>query len=191
MTDTITAPAPAHVVNGIDLSALGEFVEEVKADPSKATVAFRVTTRWSGQTRSETTIDGYELAGRPIDRRFKVIADEPVDLLGTDTAPNPQELLMTALNACMAVGYVAQAAVHGIALDTLEIETRGQLDLRGFLGLDESVPPGYRQLDYTVRIGGAGTPEQFREIHQAVMKNSPNFFNLNQPICMNVRLEVV
>ena len=191
MTDTITAPAPAHVVNGIDLSALGEFVEEVKADPSKATVAFRVTTRWSGQTRSETTIDGYELAGRPIDRRFKVIADEPVDLLGTDTAPKPQELLMTALNACMAVGYVAQAAVHGIALDTLEIETRGQLDLRGFLGLDESIPPGYRQLDYTVRIGGGGTAEQFREIHQAVMKTSPNFFNLNQPICMNGRLEVV
>ena len=191
MTDTITAPAPAHVVNGIDLSALGEFVEEVKADPSKATVAFRVTTRWSGQTRSETTIDGYELAGRPIDRRFKVIADEPVDLLGTDTAPNPQELLMTALNACMAVGYVAQAAVHGIALDTLEIETRGQLDLRGFLGLDESVPPGYRQLDYTVRISGDGTPEQFREIHEAVMKTSPNFFNMSQPICMNGRLEVV
>ena len=65
------------------------------------------------------------------------------------------------------------------------------IELRGFLGLDESIPPGYRQLDYTVRIGGGGTAEQFREIHQAVMKTSPNFFNLNQPICMNGRLEVV
>jgi uncharacterized OsmC-like protein len=189
MTDTITAPA--SVVNGIDLPALGEFVEQVKTDPTKGTVGFRVTTRWSGQTRSETTIDGYELAGETIDRRFKVVADEPIDLLGTDTAPNPQELLMTALNSCMAVGYVAQAATQGIELRTLEIETRGQLDLRGFLGLDDSVPPGYRQLDYTVRIGGDGSPEQFREIHQAVMKTSPNFFNLNQPICMNGRLEVV
>ena len=189
MTDTLTAPAP--VINGIDLPALGEFVEQVKADPSQGTVRFRVTTRWSGQTRSETTVDGYELAGQPIDRRFKVIADEPLELLGTDTAPNPQELLMTALNACMAVGYVAQASVHGIALSTLEIETTGALDLRGFLGLDEAVPPGYRQLDYTVRIGGDGTAEQFREIHQAVMKTSPNFFNMSQPICMNGRLELV
>ena len=98
---------------------------------------------------------------------------------------------MTALNACMAVGYVAQASVHGIELHTLEIETAGQLDLRGFLGLDETVPPGYRQLDYTVRIGGNGTAEQFHAIHRAVMKTSPNFFNLNQPICMNGRLEVV
>ena len=188
MTDTITAP---RILNGIDLPALGEFVEQVQADPAKGAVRFRVTTRWSGQTRSETTIDGYELGGEPIERRFKVIADEPCELLGTDTAPNPQELLMTALNACMAVGYVAQASVHGIELHTLEIETSGQLDLRGFLGLDEAVPPGYRQLDYTVRIGGTGTAEQFREIHQAVMKTSPNFFNLNQPICMNGRLEVV
>lgn len=189
MTDTIAAPAP--VLNGIDLPALGEFVEQVKADPARGIARFRVTTRWSGQTRSETTIDGYELGGRYIDRRFKVIADEPIDLLGTDTAPNPQELLMTAFNACMAVGYVAQASVHGIALRLLEIETTGQLDLRGFLGLDDGIAPGYRQLDYTVRIGGAGTPEQFREIHQAVMRTSPNFFNLNQPICMNGRIEVV
>ena len=190
MNDTTTIDAPA-VVNGIDLPALGEFVEHVKADAAQAIVRFRVTTRWSGQTRSETTVDGYELAGQPIDRRFKVIADEPIELLGTDTAPNPQELLMTALNACMAVGYVAQASVRGIELESLEIETAGQLDLRGFLGLDETVPPGYRQLDYTVRIGGKGTPEQFHEIHQAVMATSPNFFNLNQPICMNGRLEVV
>lgn len=189
MTDTLTSAAP--VINGVDLEALGEFVEQVKADPAKGSVRFRVTTRWSGQTRTETTIENYELAGQSIDRRFKVISDEPVDLLGTDTAPNPQELLMTALNACMAVGYVAQSAVHGIELHTLEIETAGQLDLRGFLALDESIPPGYRQLDYTVRIGGNGAPEQFREIHQAVMKTSPNFFNLNQPICMNGRLEVV
>ena len=189
MNDTTTAPAP--VINGIDLPALGEFVERVKADPAEGILGFRVHTRWSGQTRSETTIDGYELAGQSYDRRFKIVADEPVELLGTDTAPNPQELLMAALNACMAVGYVAQAAKHGIELDTLEIETTGQLDLRGYFALDDSIPPGYRQLDYTVRIRGNGTPEQFREIHQGVMTTSPNFFNLAQPICMNGRLEVV
>jgi ribosomal protein S9 len=53
------------------------------------------------------------------------------------------------------------------------------------------VSPGYRELDYTVRIGGAGTAEQFDAVHQAVMKTSPNFFNLNQPIRMNGRLEIL
>jgi hypothetical protein len=55
----------------------------------------------------------------------------------------------------------------------------------------DNVSPGYRELDYTVRIGGAGTAEQFDAVHQAVMKTSPNFFNLNQPIRMNGRLEIL
>jgi uncharacterized OsmC-like protein len=178
-------------INGLDLAALDEMVDGVRADPANAIVRFRVKTRWTGQTRSETTVESYELAGERIDRRFKVVADEPAELMGQNSAPNPQELLMTALNACMMVGYVANAALKGIELASLEIETEGQLDLRGFLGLDESVAPGYRQLDYTVRIGGPGTAEQFEEIHRAVMKTSPNFFNLNQPICMKGRLEIV
>lgn len=187
MTDTLTR----NKVNGLDLEALGQMVDNVRADASKAIVAFRVRTRWTGQTRSESVVEGYELGGETIERRFKVVADEPAELLGQNSAPNPQELLMTALNACMMVGYVANAALHGIELESIEIETKGQLDLRGFLGIDEEVPPGYRQLDYTVRIAGPGTPAQFEAIHQAVMKTSPNFFNLNQPILMNGRLEIL
>ena len=69
---------------------------------------------------------------------------------------------MAAMNACMLVGYVAGAAVNGITLEKLEIETDGTLDLRGFLGIDERVKPGYDSVAYTVRIRGNGTPEQFR-----------------------------
>ena len=50
---------------------------------------------------------------------------------------------MAAFNACITVGYVAGAALKGIKLESLEIRTKGQLDLRGFLGLDDTVPPGY------------------------------------------------
>lgn len=92
---------------------------------------------------------------------------------------------MSAVNACMVVGYVAQASVRGITLESCRIETNGELDLRGFLGLADDVPPGYRQLNYAVRIKGDGTPEQFQEIHQAVMQTSPNYFNMARPIRMN------
>ena len=63
---------------------------------------------------------------------------------------------MAAVNACMTVGYVAGAAINGITLTKLEIRTKGTLDLRGFLGLSDSVPPGYEAIDYEVRIGGKG-----------------------------------
>jgi uncharacterized OsmC-like protein len=175
-------------VNGIDLQALDETVAAIRNDPGCGAVAFRVKTEWKGQTRSESTVEGYTLAGEKIARSFKVEADEPFELLGTNQAPNPQELLMTAVNACMMVGYVAQAAVRGITLDSCTIETDGELDLRGFLGLGDGVPPGYRRLNYVVKMEGDGSPEQYEEIHRAVMATSPNYFNMARPIEMNGRL---
>ena len=172
-------------VNDLDLNALEATVEAINADPRQAMVEFRVKTAWAGQTRSESTVEAYTLGGQRIERRFTIAADEPHELLGSNTAPNPQELLMSSLASCMMVGYVAGAAVNGIELDALEIETHGELDLRGFLGLSDSVVPGYRQINYTVRIKGNGTPEQFEEIHRTVMKTSPNYFNMANPIAMN------
>ena len=177
-------------VNGLDLAALGETVEAIKEDAKKAIVGFDVTTRWTGQTRSETTVEGYTLGGERIARNHKIVADEPCELLGADGAPNPQELLMAAFNACITVGYVAGASVHGITLESLEIKTRGELDLRGFLGLSDAVAPGYENVEYEVRIKGSGTPEQFEEIHQTVMKTSPNYFNISRPIRLSGTLKV-
>lgn len=177
-------------VNGLDLAALDDTVAAVSADPSKGVAEFRVKTTWKGQTRSESVVEGYALGGERIERHFRIAADEPFELLGTNGAPNPQELLMSAVNACMMVGYVANAAIRGVTLDRLEIETHGELDLRGFLGLSDDVPPGYRRIDYAVRISGDGTPEQYEEMHQAVMKTSPNYFNMASPIAMNGRLEI-
>ena len=177
-------------VNGLDLEALGETVEAISDDANKAIVGFDVTTRWTGQTRSETTVEGYTLGGERIARTHKIVADEPCELLGGDGAPNPQELLMAAFNACITVGYVAGASIRGIALDSLEIRTRGELDLRGFLGLSDAVAPGYESVEYEVHIKGNGSPEQFEEIHQAVMKTSPNYFNISRPIRLTGTIKV-
>jgi uncharacterized OsmC-like protein len=177
-------------VNGLDLEALQRVIEEVKQDPSKAVVEFRVNSQWKGQTRSEASVESYSLGGQKIARSFKIAADEPLELLGANTAPNPQELLMAAFNACIMVGYTAGAATQGITLEKLEVETRGELDLRGFLGLDANVKPGYDKIHYTVRMKGNGTPEQFREIHETVMKTSPNFYNIARPVQIDAKLEV-
>ena len=186
MTELLTR----NIVNGLDLDAVGEVVAAIAENPAAALVRFAVTTRWTGQTASITKVSAIELGGERIARDFEIRADEPEQLLGTNTAPNPQELLMAAVNACMTVGYVAGASLQGITLDTLEIETNGQLDLRGFLGLDDAVPAGYEQIDYVVRIAGNGTQAQFEEIHRTVMATSPNYFNLARPVRMHGTLKV-
>jgi hypothetical protein len=79
---------------------------------------------------------------------------------------------------------------HPIYHCVFEIKTKGQLDLRGFLGLSDAVPPGYENIDYVVSIKGDGSPEDFAEIHETVMKTSPNYFNMSRPIRMNPKLSV-
>lgn len=180
--------ATRRPVNGLDLDAIDEMVAKIEANPACGMAGFKVKTEWKGQTRSESTVESFTCAGDPVARSFTIVSDEPRELLGTDTAPNPQELLLSALNACMMVGYVAQAAVRGITLEDCRIETEGELDLRGFLGLDDQVSPGYRRISYTVTLEGDGTREQYEEIHQAVMATSPNYFNIAQPVQMCGRL---
>jgi uncharacterized OsmC-like protein len=175
-------------VNGLDLKALGEVVEAIEKDAGLAKAAFEVTTRWAGQTRSESLVEGFTFGGERIGRTHKIVADEPLELLGGDSAPNPQELLMAAFNACITVGYVAGASLQGITIDSLEIRTRGELDLRGFLGLSDDVPPGYEEIEYEVRIKGDGSREQFEQIHATVLKTSPNYFNISRPIRVNATL---
>jgi uncharacterized OsmC-like protein len=177
-------------VNGLDMGALAEIVREVERDPAKAQVEFRVRSTWKERTRSRTAVESYTIGGQQVHRHFTIDADEPFELLGRNTAPSPQELLMAALNAGITVGYVAGASLRGIALEKLEIETAGVLDLRGFLGVDASVRPGYDTIRYVVRIKGSGTPAQFQEIHDTVARTSPNYFNLARPVTIDARLVV-
>jgi uncharacterized OsmC-like protein len=108
--------------------------------------------------------------------------DEPLELGGANAYSNPQEYLLTALNACMIVGFTALCALQGIALQKLEITTEGEIDLRGFFGLDPTITPGYRELYTRVVVKGDGAEDQFRQIHERVLATSPNFYNITRAI---------
>ena len=182
--------AEPTVVNGINVDDLFALIDGVKRDPAKGKTNWHVTTTWQGQARSRAEIEGFEIGGENVPRRFSIDIDEPLQLGGSNNFANPQEHLIAALNACMTVGYAAQCAVRGITLESLTIETDGEIDLRGFLGIDPEMPRGYEKLNYTVRIKGSGTKAQFAEIHDAVMATSPNYYNISQPVDLKSKLVV-
>jgi uncharacterized OsmC-like protein len=175
-------------VNGIDVAALRKLMDDVESEPAKGRAEFLVRSHWLGQMRSETRVDSYRIGGRRVERHFTIAVDEPTELLGRNTAPNPQEMLMTALNSCLMVGYVAGAALRGIQLDKIEIETRGRLDLRGFLGIDPAVPSGYELIEFEVHIKSDGSPDALLDLHETVLRTSPSYFNITRPIRIEARL---
>jgi uncharacterized OsmC-like protein len=181
---------PNKTVNGFDVEALGALIETVKQNPSKGMTSWKVRSRWTGQARIRSEVDGFSIGGETVRRGHVMEIDEPVELGGTNTHANPQEYLLAALNACIMTGYAAVSALHGVSLEKLEVETRGDIDLRGFLGLDPNVKPGYDSLEYTVRVKANAPKAKLEEIHAAVMATSPNFFNLSQPVKLNPTLLV-
>lgn len=177
-------------VNGIDRNALFATVDAVKADPSKASCKFSASTRWRGGTVSETKISKYELGGEEIPQDYTIRADEPNALLGTDTAPNPQMLLFAALSSCVLNTFIVNAAAKGARVQSVEIELEGELDLRGFLGIDEATNPGYNELTIVCRVKGDGTKAQYEECLEAGTRYSPNFQSISRPVQVRTRLEM-
>lgn len=176
-------------LNGFDLPAMSAVVEQVQRDPSLAQASFRVTSEWKGAAQVESKVSSYELGGQTIARQHVIRSDEPRELFGQDTAPNPQELLLSALNACMIFSYAAKAAAQGIALRKVTIEAHGSLDIRGALELAD-VPPGCEIIRYTVRIQADASPTQLEALHQAVMATSPNRYHLSHPIRLAPKLVI-
>jgi uncharacterized OsmC-like protein len=182
MNRQTSAQKKANVINGIDTDAVKGLIGRVANDSEEGQTLWEVTTSWKGGARTQTHVDGFHIGGQYVKKDFNISTDEPLELGGTNQNANPQETLMAALNACMMVGYVVGCAMEGIELEELRIETKGEIDLRGFLGLDPDVKQGYDEIHYTVHIKGNGTEEQFRKVHETVTATSPNRYNVANPI---------
>lgn len=183
----ITQP---KMINGLCVEDVEDLMEDFRNDAAAGQTKWKVSTVWMGGTQSRAFVDSFRIGDEEIKRSFTINIDEPEELGGGNLYPNPQEHLMAALNACMMVGFVALCALRGITLEKLTIESEGDIDIRGFFGLDSTVPPGYERLDYRIHVKGDGTREQFAEIHRMMTLTSPNFHNLSHPVTLRPRLIV-
>jgi uncharacterized OsmC-like protein len=159
------------IVNGIDLDRLSGTIDAVTADPALARFQFRAGNHWIDGGYSRTTIKGFYGVGHEDATRtepFTVDSDEPPVLLGQNRAPNTAEYVLHALAACVSGTIAYHAAARGIALDALETTIEGDLDLRGFLGLDSSTRPGYQQIRITITAAGDFDDNQFAELASLV-----------------------
>jgi uncharacterized OsmC-like protein len=155
------------IVNGVDVERLSATIDHVTADPALARFQFRAANHWIDGGHSRTTIKGFYGAGHEDITRtqpFTVDTDEPPVLLGQNRAPNTVEYVLHALAACLSGTIVYHAAARGIALDGLETTIHGDLDLHGFLGLDDNVRPGYEQIRVTLKVTGDLDDNQLAEL---------------------------
>src|SRR5262245_52768518 len=154
-------------VNGVDVDRLVGTIDHISAEPALARFQFRARNQWIDGGHNRTTIKGFYGAGQEDTSRaqpFVVDADEPPVLLGENQAPNAGEYVLHALAACLTGTIVYHAAARGIALDGLECTIEADVDLQGFLGLDETVRPGFEEIRVVFTVAGDLDDEQLAEL---------------------------
>ncbi len=151
----------------LDIETFKTTREHVAGNPDDGRGSFETVTEWR---------DGAQAVTRA--RSFTIQTDEPSALGGKDEHIDPMELLLASLGTCLSIGWVTHANLRGVEFRDLKIKVTAPFDLRGYLGLDERVRPGFTGLEYTVEVDSDAEPAVLEEIKQAAEKTSPMFDNV-------------
>jgi len=180
------------ILNGVNVTQLVETVKAIQGNPSLAQFKFRTTTEWEGGPRTVTKAQDFFGAGTEDKSRVEpltIISDEPPMLLGQNTGANAMELVMAAFASCLSVGIIFNAAVRGIKVDNLEFKMEGDIDLLGFLGLSETVRPGFQGIKATCLIKSDAPREDVKELFEYCRKTSAMLDILTNPVPVSLELE--
>ncbi|MGW9032657.1 OsmC family protein [Streptomyces sp. NPDC055722] len=174
------------ITNEIDVRALQDNADAMRAEPRLARATFEVGGRWQGGYRITTRTGALTQGGERDETRvakFEMRSDEPTASLGTDTAPTPAEYVLHALAGCYTVTITTHAALRGIELKTIGLELEADIDMRAFLGIDTSVRPGLQQIRVRVDLDAPdATRGQLQELIALVEKRSAIRDTLANPV---------
>jgi uncharacterized OsmC-like protein len=180
-------------INGVDVDQLFSTINAIKENPGLAKFEFRANNQWVNGGHNRTSIKDFYGAGQEDTTRKRTFVfdnDEPVALLGEDNGANPVEFVLHALAGCLTTSLVYHAAAQGIKIDAVESKFEGDLDLRGFLGLNEDVRNGYENIRVTFKIKADAPEEKLKELCELAQRRSPVFDIVTNRVPVNVQLKV-
>ena len=162
--------------------ALKDIIVETQTDllanPDHAIATFSVDSRQVEGLRSETKI-----------RQFNVTVDEPPNLGGTDTGPNPFEFVLAALATCQEITYRAYATALGIPLESVSVTLEGSLDLRGFFAVKDGVRAGFNDVRGVVNLKSSAPDAELAKLKDVVDAHCPVLDILRAPVPVDLMLE--
>jgi uncharacterized OsmC-like protein len=179
------------MVNGISADQMFQTIDLVKERPELALFKFRATNTWVEGTHNRATIKDFYGALQEDDSREPQVfeIDEPPILCGNSLGPGPTEYLLVALSGCLTTSLIAHATAKGITIKKVESSYEGDIDLRGFLGVSEEVPVGYKTIRVHFKIEADIAETQKEELVKMAQKYSPVFNSITKATPVSVHLE--
>ncbi len=188
MNTTVQEPKET-VLNGVNVTKLGQTIEAIKRQPALAQFKFRARNRWDIGGHNQATVDTFYGAGEEQRHRepFVMEADEPPVLLGEDNGANPVEFVLAGLSGCMTTTLAYHAASRGLKIEEISSEYEGDIDLHGLLDLDPNVRSGYREIRVKFKVKGDADEATIREL----VRKSPVYNTLAEPVLIKIEVEKV
>lgn len=175
-------------LNGVNVTKMSSTIEAIKNQPGLAKFQFRARNTWDTGGHNRSVIKEFYGTGKEDVTRtepFVLDADEPPVLLGEDRGANPVEFVLHALAACLTTSLVYHAAARGIHVENVESTLEGDLDLRGFLGLSDTVRRGYQNIRVDFKVKSDAPPEQLKDL----CKFSPVFDIVSNSVPVSVNIQ--
>jgi uncharacterized OsmC-like protein len=121
---------------------------------------------------------------------FSWHTDMPVPLGGTNEAPSPTALLLSALAGC-AVVFIRDplAPQLGVTVDTIEATAQCETDARGLLGMN-SVAPDVHKVGLTIAIHSRKDEDAVRRVYPAWQERCPVYLALTEALPVATSLDV-
>jgi uncharacterized OsmC-like protein len=164
-------------INGFELESITNTVEAIQGNKDIAKFKFRAKNNWISGGHNRSSIKGfYGGCAEDETRKDPFIFDnsEPPILLGNNEGANPVEFILHGLAGCMTTTMMLHAAANGISVESVSSSLEGDLDVQGFLGLDDSIRNGYQNIKVCFKIEGNLTDEERNQLISFTRK-SPVF----------------
>ena len=187
-TQQAVAQEPTNL-NGLDVQAAFDTIEAIKTDSSLAKFQFRARNGWINGGVNRSVIRDFYGAGREDDSRtsdFVFTNGEPPVLLGNNEGANPVEFLLHALAGCVTTTLITHATARGITIQELSAELEGDLDVRGLLGLDDSVSPAYEQIRIRMNVKADCSDEELEDLLAYSQQHSPVCNTVCRPVPIKI-----
>ncbi len=100
---------------------------------------------------------------------------------GSNLAPNPIELLLSAMASCIEAAFYEFAVHEGLRIDRLSVDIEGTLDLRGLFMIDDA-EAGFKNIKYKLTIESQDEEKRLRELAEKVISHCPVVESLVRPV---------
>jgi uncharacterized OsmC-like protein len=178
------------VTNGVNVQALLEAREALKAAPEAAQFTWRASSVWKDGVHSQTTIQNFFGLGQEQNHKSESVfeADHPEVFAAQDNGITPIEYLLVGLAACLTAGVASVAQNRGIQLRSVESTVEGSHDIRGILGADGDVRNGFNDVKVTFTIDADASRQEIEALVAQSQKRSAVFDALTNPTAVTVEV---